>query len=334
MCPMASTSLLGSPSDRWSLSRAVDALADAARRAGAPGWIWIAGACYPAVYLNIALFDGLLGLAENYTGVDLPTTGDPRLLLQLFATRYLTELLPDGFGASLLVLLVFLPVFLVFARLVVGLAKISDPKLWETSGERPAYVVAQGLAEESDLGRRSLPLRSAWRAGRGLGLTGLGLWAMLVGLILGAGLVLIGPVVVVVRAAGLEEASPLLTGLLVPPLLVLLMYAVVLMVVNQLALHSLAHNERGVSSALTHAWRLARNAPMSVLRATLVDFVLSIAVFGLEVAIRTLTHPVAWLGPVVLFLLYGFAGVTRAAFWARAYRALGGLSSADRVPGL
>jgi hypothetical protein len=35
-----------------------------------------------------------------------------------------------------------------------------------------------------------------------------------------------------------------------------------------------------------------------------------------------------------VLLLYGFAGVTRAGFWARTYRALGGLSPADGVPGL
>ena len=62
-------------------------------------------------------------------------------------------------------------------------------------------------------------------------------------------------------------------------MLVLLAYAVVLMVVNQLAMHSLAHNRRGVSSALTHAWRIIKASPMSVLRATVVDFVLVVSVF-------------------------------------------------------
>ena len=33
-------------------------------------------------------------------------------------------------------------------------------------------------------------------------------------------------------------------------------------------------------------------------------------------------------------LLTGFAGVARAGYWARAYRALGGLSPDDGVPGL
>ncbi len=37
--------------------------------------------------------------------------------------------------------------------------------------------------------------------------------------------------------------------------------------------------------------------------------------------------------PLVPILL-GFAGVTRAGYWAQAYRALGGLSPDDGVPGL
>ena len=34
------------------------------------------------------------------------------------------------------------------------------------------------------------------------------------------------------------------------------------------------------------------------------------------------------------YALIGFAGVARAGYWARAYRALGGLSPDDGVPGL
>jgi hypothetical protein len=44
--------------------------------------------------------------------------------------------------------------------------------------------------------------------------------------------------------------------------------------------------------------------------------------------------PADWLDWVVGITLTGFAGVTRAAYWARAYRALGGLSPDDGVPGL
>ncbi len=52
--------LLGSPGDRWPLAAAVDALADAARRAGVPGLIWIAGAFYPSLNLNVVLVRSFL----------------------------------------------------------------------------------------------------------------------------------------------------------------------------------------------------------------------------------------------------------------------------------
>jgi len=333
---MPSSSLLGNSSDRWPLARAVDALGESARRAGRPGLVWIAGALYPGLYLNVVLVNALFGLAENYIGVELPVTGDPGQLLTLFAPKYVAALLPEGsFWIRFWILLALLPVLVIISRTIVGLAKTCDPRLWESEKDEPPYIVESGLvAPEQAAGGMTLGLRPAWQAGRGLGFVALGLWTMLVGLLLGAGLVLIGPVVVLLRALGLEEASPLLAGLLVPPLVLLFAYAVVLMVINQLALHSLAHNQRGVSSALTHAWRLMRAAPMSALRATVVDFVLSLAVVGLEMAVVTTLYVLPGLTPVALFLLYGFAGVTRAGFWARTYRALGGLSSADRVPGL
>ena len=108
----------------------------------------------------------------------------------------------------------------------------------------------------------------------------------------------------------------------------------VLMVVNQLALHSLAHNRRGVASALTHAWRLVRTSPLGALRATLVDLVLFVSVVVVDaVFVRNFAGD----SPLSLALelaLFGFAGVTRAGYWARTYRALGGLSSSDNVPGL
>jgi hypothetical protein len=38
--------------------------------------------------------------------------------------------------------------------------------------------------------------------------------------------------------------------------------------------------------------------------------------------------------PLMWVAILGFAGVTRAAYWARMYRELGGLSPEDGVPGL
>jgi hypothetical protein len=119
--------------------------------------------------------------------------------------------------------------------------------------------------------------------------------------------------------------------------LLLLVYAAVLMVLNQLALHSLAHNRRGVSSALTHAWRLVRASPTSAFRATLVDFALAVGVAALSWMLLHVAGSVpgtGWLEALGVLLLLGFAGVARAGFWGRAYRALGGMSAGDHVPGL
>jgi hypothetical protein len=175
-------------------------------------------------------------------------------------------------------------------------------------------------------------LKRLWEEGKGLAMVAFGLWGMLLLLLFGAMLVLIAPMVALLKLIDLARFSALSAGLLLPVLVLVLAYASVLMVLNQLALHSLAHNRRGVASALTHAWRLVRASPFGALRATLVDFVLFLSVLVVDVIFARVLFP--GLEGVVVLCLYGFAGVTRAGFWARTYRALGGLSHADNVPGL
>ncbi|MEW6072586.1 MAG: hypothetical protein AB1726_08350 [Planctomycetota bacterium] len=312
--------LLGSPADRWPLPQAVDALVDSARRAGIPGPIWIAGVLYPSLNLSWDLVRSMLGAVERSTGIELPGAAGTGDLVGLFLPRPIA-LGEDGFWAALGVFLVSLPLLLVYYRLVVGLARVCDPLRPPDEPGRP----------------RCGDLRSAWREGRGLGFAGLGMCVLLLGLLLAAMLVLIGPLVMLVQILGLEELSPLFVGLLAPVLLVLLLYTVVLLVVNQLALHSLAHNRRGIASALTHAWRLIRTSPWSAARATSMDLVLFVTVLAITTAIGSVLAATVVMRPLyflVVTALYGFAGVTRAGFWARSYRALGGLSAADQVPGL
>ena len=331
--------LLGTPSDRWPLSRAVDALADSARRAGVPGLIWFAGVLYPSLNLSWDLVRSMLGAVQEATGIDLPGDAGTGQLLYLF----LPGLVPsgvDGFWAGVGLLALSLPMLPVYSRLVVGLAKVCDPeRVPDPPTDAPTAVVGAGSSRvepgSAALRPRVARLRDAWRAGKGLGVTALGMWVILVGLLLGAMLFLIGPLVMIVRLFGLEGFSPLFVGLLLPVLFVLLLYTVVLQVVNQLALHSLAHNRRGIASALTHAWRLIRTSPWSAARATLVDFVLFLTVIAaVSVLGVVLFHVLLPLWAVAFFAIYGFAGVTRAGFWARSYRALGGLSAEDQIPGL
>jgi len=319
--------LLGSPNERLTLARAVDALADAARRAGRPSVLWLIGIAYPSLNLNLDLVQGVLALAEQFSGIELPWAGEMGGFVRLFAPT-LPALASDVHGSDDIgPVLALLPLVLFLCRPIVGLAKVSDPLYVESSVE---LVAAESSGVQA---AKDVHLKRVLAEGKGLALMAFGLWGMLLLLLFGAMLVLIGPVVAFLKLFDLARFSPLSAGLILPALLLVLAYAAVLMVLNQLALHSLAHNRRGVASALTHAWRLVRASPLGALRATLVDLVLflSVAVVaGISAAFFGETFP----GTIVFLALSGFAGVTRAGYWARTYRALGGLSSADKVPGL
>lgn len=277
-----------SPGDPpWTLSRAMDALGAAARQAGRPGWIWIAGIAYPGWSAFELSFDSRL---------------TPKGTLGVFE------------GIVLLVAWVYL------VRLLAGLARIAHPQDWRRAAEP---------------GRVSPGLGQAWRAGRGLTLSTLGLWILLTGMlwvVVGAALLPVVAAFGMPRGAGHTAA---LVFALLPLAVFLLAYATMLSILHQLALHSLVRNRRGVGSALVHAWRIARHDPRRTLHAFLGELVLSLSIYllGSLIVITAgfLLTPLAWfLG----LALAGFAGVTRAAYWAQAYRELGGLSPEDRVPGL
>lgn len=320
--------LLGSPDERLSLARAVDALADAARRAGRPSVLWIVGIAYPSLNLNFDLVGGVLALAEQFSGIELPGAGQMGGFVRLFAPG-LQGVAVDVHGSDELgSVLGLLPLVLLLCRPIVGLAKVSDPLYTESTVE---LEPASGSGVQT---ARSVRLRRVWQEGKGQALVAFGLWGVLLLLLFGAMLVLIGPVVAFLKLFGLARFPELSAGLILPALLLVLAYAAVLMVLNQLALHSLAHNRRGVASALTHAWRLVRASPLGALRATLVDFVLFLCVLLASSIFAHTLFGGTPLGTFIALGLSGFAGVTRAGFWARTYRALGGLSSADRVPGL
>ncbi len=320
--------LLGGQNERLTLSRAVDALAGAARRAGRPSPLWLVGALYPSLNLNFDLVRGVLALVEEFSGVELPWAGDMGGFVTLFGPGIPGVNIGVHGTSELGPVLVLLPLLLVAFRMIVGLARVSDPL------HAPSEVE---LVRGSSTGvqvARGAHLRDLWAEGKGLALVAFGLWGMLLLMQFGAMLVLIGPVVALLKLFGLARFSTLFAGLLLPMLMLVLLYAAVLMVLNQLALHSLAHNRRGVASALTHAWRLVRASPLGALRATLVDFVLFLSVLAAEVVLGTLVGPSHVLQTLLVFALFGFAGVARAGYWARTYRALGGLSHSDKVPGL
>lgn len=296
------TSFRGRSEEPWSLARAVDSMRDAARAAGRPGFVWIAGILYPGLELGLSL------------GLDGDSSGIPGLRVEGEGARGLVLALVFG-GGFLMALL--LPIF---ARLMAGLARVSPPRVWaELAGERGAPALA-----------------SVWQAGRGLALSAAGMWVLLGLLQRGATLFVLG-VAGGFAALFMEAGGDVLGGIALvllagPAVALVALYAVTVSVLHQLALHSLAHNRRGVASALVHAWRIARHSPIATARTVAVDLVLHASVLTLagiaEALIGGGFASFAQLG------LAGFAGVARAGFWARAYRALGGLSPDDRVPGL
>jgi hypothetical protein len=306
------SSLMGAAHERWSLSRAIDALGDAARQAGAPGMIWLAGILYPTLSLSLG-YGGELALFQVREG----ELTHPRLSIDLHDPW--TRHLPPELWPALL------PIVPIFMRLIIGLARISSPQRWS----------------ELTIDRRAPRLRDAWSAGKGLSFSSFGLWLQLVVMLLGAAVVLLVPPFFFLRGLGLRGDSSwelaMLAVLMGPFIAVLMIYGFLLSVLYQLALQSLAQNRRGVSSAVHHAWRIARHDPWATTRAVIVDFLLYVTTLILEVLIAiALGITIIGIPLVVLAIpiLLGFSGTTRACYWARTYRVLGGLSAEDGVPGL
>lgn len=315
--------LRGEPGSRWTLPGSVDALADAARQAGRPGAIWLAGLAYQFVVVGwtfgIAIVVPLLG--GHLPGAIEWSEGEPTLALgpvELEALPGVASLLGYVRGAGAGLALLSAPLFLLTFRLAAGLASLSPRDRWRAA--------APG-------GR----IRAAWREGRGLTLAAGGLWLQFVVMTFVATLVFFAPARLLARLVRVDDWALLATifsGLLV---LTMLVYGFLLSILFQIALHSLVQNRRGVGSALLHAWRIAKNDPMATWRAALVDAVLYFTILSLHAVLALLLFgtqvTAAILGLVVLPLLYGYAGCARCAFWARAYQSLGGLSTVTDAPG-
>lgn len=317
------SSLIGIPGERWSLARAIDAMGASARQVGRPGLVWLFGAFYPGA--ELAAGYGLLSL-----------------LLHSEAARTVEDRV---------IVLGSLAVYALLApRISAGLARVTTPEAWQ----------------ELSAGRATPRLRDVWRASRGLGWQTLGLWLnSLVMLVIPAFIVLAPPLYLLehfqLQPGDSFDGGTLLCALVLGPFAgVVLAFGFVLSVLQQLALQSLVHNQRGITSALLHAWRIARHDPWSTARAVLVDIVAmltALAVWGIAwMALPLWALAFCCLSPLIfgavvfkpvwfkrtgrivfgllLLLVPGLIGVVRAAYWSRVYRALGGLAPSDSVPGL
>lgn len=305
--------LYGTPGERWPLSRAVDAMAEAARRAGAPGLIWAVGFAYPQVLLSLEVVHATVGLLPVSSDANLPRAGH---IVSALLTEGLGWAWPGAASESVWAFLVFLPITLLVCRLITGLAYVSEPASWERLRGK----------------RRSPSILTAWRCGKGQGFATLGVLLSMPFLLFVATLFLIGPVAFLREALPGTSPVPTVTRLFLAPIVLLLYgYGMLLLVLVQLAIHSLARNRRGAASALTHAWRLVRNSPWACVRAALVNLLLEAAAF-LALILAEVRMPFQWAMVIAAFLFLGFSGVARAIFWGQAYQDLGGMTTVEDLP--
>lgn len=314
------------------LKEAIDDLIDAARQVAMPRWIWIAGFLYPSVEVSLEvgnLYESVTELGGAAIEFGSEGTQSTRDTLE----GLWRELIHGGeiefgtwiFGVPLILLLLILPLLLLLGRLQAGLAACTSPESWQSSGAR----------------NKAPGLLSVWAKGRGMSWSSFGIGVLLGVMRIIAILLLVGAPVLFFQgfltAGNIEDKSALFAVIYIPLAGVLILYFLILGALHQLALHSLVENRRGMTSALRHAWRLLRvNTPISVsyllveISCVLVISLTALAV-GLSTAIVCILAP---LGFLTILALQGFAGVLRAAFWARAYRSMGGSTSKDAHGGI
>jgi hypothetical protein len=309
------SSLIGQASGRWSLSRAIDALRDSARQAGRPGLVWVVGLLYPSVGIGLSWITSVSWARDHdseVVAVRVPVEGSTWSAFNPFL------FMPAAFMVTFCIAVTCFPLF----RLVAGLARVSPTEVWPLACE----------------GRRTPRIRTLWSNGSGMTLSVIALWILLVITISASICAVAWPAerligTVTPGFTGSDVAHVLGMLFLGALVLVFLSYALSMAVLTQLALHSLAHNRRGIGSALLHGWRIMRHDVPATVRAVIVDVLLTVAIL-LATTMLASVIPVDFLDWVLSITLAGFAGVARAAYWARAYRALGGLSPDDGVPGL
>ena len=314
------------------LKEAIDNLIDAARQVAMPGWVWVAGFLYPSIEVSLEI-GNLYGSVTELGGaaIEFDSEGDHNgwtslegLWRELIQTEEIEFAAAWILGVPLIFLVLILPLLLFLGRLHAGLAACTSPESWQRSGD-PNKVPG---------------LRSVWAKGHGMSWSSFGV-SVLLGVMRIIAILLVGAPVLffqeVLTGGSFEDKSALFAVIYIPLAGILILYFLVLGALHQLALHSLVENRRGMTSALRHAWRLLRvNTPISVsyllveLSCVLV-FSLTVLALGLSTAFFCVLVP---FGALITLALQGFSGVLRAAFWARAYRNMGGATSKDALGGI
>lgn len=164
----------------------------------------------------------------------------------------------------------------------------------------------------------------AFRIGGRTQVSALGIWVQIAGMMASGTIVLFGPVALLSRATGGGLAGPLHVVLAGLAIAVSLAYGAALGAVHSLSMASLVRHERGVGSAILHAWRLVRNRRATAGRMAFVEGASRVAILGLAILAGHRFGP--WAGLAVLVTFGALAGGMRCHAWSLAYPRVGGLS--------
>jgi len=311
------------------LKEATDHLIESARQVARPGWAWIAGVLYPGITVHYDL-EGLLQRAVELGEISPEEVAEEssgvRELVSGLSQQGDLQLTLLGVGGSFIALILFgIPLVLAISRLYAGLASASSVSSWERSGD-PSKAPS---------------LEQVWASGEGMSWSSFGVSVLLGLMRVIAMLLLVGVPVLffqgVLRDGVFEERGALFTITYLPIAGVLILYSFVLGALHQLALHSLAENRRGMTSALRHAWRLLRAEAHQSVSFILVELCCALIGALIIMGVYLGASVLCLMTPAALFIhlaLVGFTGVLRAAFWSRAYRQMGGATSSDRLGGV
>lgn len=206
---------------------------------------------------------------------------------------------------TLVALAIATPIVLLSVRVASGLAAIASEGIGQGSGAN---------------------LIQAWRLGARTQVSAIGIWIQIYGMMLMASLVLLGPLVLLWDVAG-DTLGPISVAVSGLALAFVLVYGAGLGAIQELGLASLVRHERGVGSAVLHAWRLIRNRRATSGRMALVEVASRIAIVA---AAMWFGQHVGWPIGIMLLVVFGaLAGGVRCHAWSLAYLRIGGLDQRE-----
>ncbi|MEO1699174.1 MAG: hypothetical protein AAFU73_17925 [Planctomycetota bacterium] len=277
-------------------------LGDALKRAPLPS---VAGLCFELMGLAwvIGAFLGVCGLSHSLRRASGRLAAGPESALEVTSWFDIARIVnaPPSPRMLLLGMLCAAPLVWISVRIAAGLARIASEG--EGSGANALRV---------------------WRLGAPVQLSALGVWGLVAAMMGAAMVVLFLPLAASSRIASETSAfvpvHVVLSGLGVAFAVV---YGAGLGAVQELAMASLVRHERGVGSAVLHAWRMIRSRRATSHRMAFVEAASRVAVVGLAVVLAQQSG--VWAGLAGLTVAAALTGGIRCQAWSLAYPRVGGI---------